>query len=421
MPTGWTMYESRLALPAALPWGGEPLPPLPPALRNVVSPNRLPPGSGLLRAGDDREAILAWLATVSTSPHTQASYLKEADRLYRWAVLARGVPLSALTHEDLLAYRQFLANPQPAAQWVSPRRVARSDPAWRPFSGPLQPSSIRLALSVINALFSWLVEARYLAANPMVLSRQRRPAGERRLTRLLSPEQLQALWTYVGSLPTATPAQQETVSRLRWVLSLALLTGLRISELVNTRMAACYWLADRDGQVRWFVEVIGKGDKPRQVPLPAPVLATLQAYRLGLGLPALPQAGEPWPLLLKQRRLANGALDPRPLTRQALHQLIKSTLGGAAVWLQAQGQALAAAHLARASTHWLRHTAASRMGDAGLAPHAIMATLGHADLSTTSLYLHRGLEERHRDLAALAETIMPSVASPGPPPAVDNG
>lgn len=384
---------------------GQPLPPLPAAVWRQPAPNRLPPGSGLLQARDDREAILAWLATVSTSPHTQASYLKEADRLYRWAALQRGVPLSALTHEDLLAYATFLADPQPAARWVGKQRAPRSHPAWRPFSGPLQPSSIRLALSVINALFSWLVEARYLAANPLVLTRRRRASGERRLTRLLSNSQLQAVWAYVASLPTVTAAQQLEVYRLRWVLSLALVTGVRISELVSTRMGACYWLSDRDGEPRWFLEVVGKGDKPRQLPLPASLLTTLQAYRRALGLPATPQAQEPWPLVLKQRRLANGGLDPDPMSRQAMHKLIKASLGGAAAWLQAQGRVLEAAHLAQASMHWLRHTAASRMGDADLPPHAIMATLGHADLSTTSLYLHRDLETRHRDLEALAAVV----------------
>ena len=405
------MTEPQPLMPSAMreAWSGAALPVLPAAVWAQPAPNRLPLGSGLLRARDDREAIMAWLATVSASPHTQASYLKEADRLYRWAALVRGVPLSALTHEDLLAYRRFLADPQPAAQWVGVQRAPRSHPAWRPFSGPLRPSSIRLALSVINALFSWLVQARYLAANPLVLSRQRRPAGERRVTRLLSASQLHAVWCYLGSLPAETAAQQAELRRRRWILSLALVTGLRISELLHTRMGACYWLTDREGLPRWFLEVVGKGSKPRQVPLPSALLATLQAYRVGLGLSAVPQAHEPWPLLLKQRRLANGALDPQPMSRQALHKLIKATLGGAADWLQAQGKTLEAAHLAQASTHWLRHTAASRMADADLAPHAIMATLGHADLATTSLYLHRDLVERHRDLDALAaEMVAPA-------------
>ncbi|GAB7549416.1 hypothetical protein CS8_091210 [Cupriavidus sp. 8B] len=40
-------------------------------------------------------------------------------------------PLSSLTHEDLLAYERFLADPQPVAGWVlaGSEKLARSHPA----------------------------------------------------------------------------------------------------------------------------------------------------------------------------------------------------------------------------------------------------------------------------------------------------
>lgn len=394
------MNGMRLVLANGEPIGS-PLPPAPAEIGGMYCPNRLPLGSGLLRAENDREAILAWLATVSTSPHTQASYLKEADRLYRWAIMEKGVPISALTHEDLQDYARFLADPQPAELWVSSRRVARTNPAWKPFNGPLQTSSIRLAMSVINAMFSWLVEARYLAANPMVLTRRRRNSGVRRITRLLSSEQIAAVWSYLETLPTVTPSQKASSARIGWILSLALITGLRISELSSSRMADLYWIKGRDGEQRWFLEVIGKGQKVRQVPLPNPLLDKLKQYRESLGLSPLPQPAEEWPLILKQRRSEPSLLVAEPMTRQALHKLIKSSLKGGAEWLRSQGNELIAQHLEHASAHWLRHTAASRMGDAGVPPHAIMETLGHADLSTTSLYLHRDLEDRHKELASV--------------------
>lgn len=49
-------------------------------------------------------------------------------------------PLSSLTHEDMLAYERFLADPQPAACWVlaGTRKNARGwSPNRRPFAGPL--------------------------------------------------------------------------------------------------------------------------------------------------------------------------------------------------------------------------------------------------------------------------------------------
>jgi integrase/recombinase XerD len=71
-----------------------------------------------LAATDDRSAVLAWLARYTESPATLASYRKEAERLVLWCTLQRGVALSDLTHEDLLVYQRFLADPQPAERWV---------------------------------------------------------------------------------------------------------------------------------------------------------------------------------------------------------------------------------------------------------------------------------------------------------------
>jgi integrase/recombinase XerD len=86
-----------------------------------------------------------------------------------------GKPLSSLTHEDLLAYERFLADPQPASRWIclSRRKIARGQRDWRPFSGPLSSSSRRQAFVILNVMFAWLVNAGYLAGNPLSLSRQR--------------------------------------------------------------------------------------------------------------------------------------------------------------------------------------------------------------------------------------------------------
>ena len=131
---------------------------------------------GQLTASDDRSAVLAWLARYTDSPATLASYRKEAERLMLWCGLQHGVALSDLTHEDLLIYQRFLADPQPAERWVMApgQKPSRTSPLWRPFAGPLGASSQRQALSILNAMLSWLVEAGYLAGNPLALSRRKR-------------------------------------------------------------------------------------------------------------------------------------------------------------------------------------------------------------------------------------------------------
>ena len=82
-----------------------------------------------------------------------------------WAIVERGVALSSLATEDAVAYRAFLRQPTPRARWVGPA-APRSSSEWRPFVGGLSLRSRAYALSVLNSMFRWLVEQRYVLANP---------------------------------------------------------------------------------------------------------------------------------------------------------------------------------------------------------------------------------------------------------------
>ncbi|AXK40296.1 integrase [Crenobacter cavernae] len=370
------------------------LPPAPDGLSVNKGSNRPAQDASSLQARDDREAIMAWLSRVADSEHTRASYLKEADRLYRWAVFARGKLVSSLTHEDLELYRRFLANPQPAAVWVGTRRVGRHHPDWRPFSGPLSESSVRQALTIVNSMFSWLVEARYLAANPLSLARKRRGKGAPRLTRLIGRQQIDACFDAVGALPCETELERRHVSRCRWLLQLFLLSGLRISEVTGTRMGAFYFRQGQ-GKTRWWLDVVGKGEKARQIPVNDEMLAELRQYRESLDLPALPSPGEDLPLVLKVRGLRS-----EPMTRQAIHTILKTVFRLASDRLTSLGRGDEARALELASAHWLRHTAGSMMGDAGIDIRTIKANFGHSSLSTTSIYLHKDDDHRHDETAS---------------------
>jgi hypothetical protein len=159
--------------------------------------NRSRNGTAQIAAPNDLDAIRAWLARFVDTKTTFDNYRKEAERLLLWSVLQMGKPLSSLTHEDLLVYQHFLADPQPAARWTANggRKHPRGDPRWRPFYGPLSATSQRQAMVILNVMFAWLVQAGYLAGNPLSLSRQRARRAKPRITRYLSPE----LWLEVKS------------------------------------------------------------------------------------------------------------------------------------------------------------------------------------------------------------------------------
>ncbi len=125
---------------------------------------RAPRATCLLNASNDYEAIQSWLS-LHESAVTQRAYRKEAERLILWAIVERGCALSSLTTDDAIAYRAFLRRPTPRERWVGPSRP-RHSVEWRPFIGALSPRSAAYALNVLSALFRWLVEQRYVLANP---------------------------------------------------------------------------------------------------------------------------------------------------------------------------------------------------------------------------------------------------------------
>ncbi|WP_321817159.1 MULTISPECIES: tyrosine-type recombinase/integrase [unclassified Paraburkholderia] len=356
-----------------------------------------------IAAANDLEAIRAWLARIADSKATFETYRKEAERLLLWAIVQLGKPLSSLTHEDLLAYQQFLADPQPAARWVAGggRKHARDDPRWRPFYGPLSATSQRQAMVILNALFSWLVSAGYLAGNPLSLSRQRARRAAPRITRYLERELWDEVKAYVDSLPLETARQREHHGRTRWLLTLLYLGGLRISEVGTNTMGDFFVRRDNSGVERWWLDVLGKGERRRLVPATAEMMTELTRYRRARELSALPAPHETTPLVLPIGKSV------KPLTRTALHTIVKGIFAGAAQRLREMGGTVGsadaehaqarAARLESASAHWLRHSAGSHMADGDVDLRLVRDNLGHASLSTTSLYLHSDDDVRHRE------------------------
>ena len=354
-------------------------------------------GRAQISAQTDIDAVKAWLASFLDTRTTFDSYRKEAERLLLWATLERGKALSSLTHEDLLVYKSFLARPEPASRWIAERaKWPRTDPRWRPFAGPLAPSSQRQSMVILNAMFSWLVEARYLASNPLSLSRRRRRKTQPRVTRFLED----ALWaevkTTIATMPRETNREREHYHRVRWLFTLLYLCGLRITEVVQNSMGGFSVRRSSSGDDQWWLEVLGKGDKTRLVPATKELMDELARYRRENGLSPYPLSGEHTPLLLP----IGGK--PRPMTRSTVHEIVKVIFALTAKRIRARGDERSE-HIARtvesASAHWMRHTAGSSMADS-MDLRTVRDNLGHASISTTNIYLHTEDDKRHEETEA---------------------
>jgi len=371
---------------------------LPAAIDGSTGSNRAKAAHRQISAGNDVAALKAFLARYADTETTFENYRKEVERLYLWAVFQLRKPISSLTHEDMLAYDRFMADPQPSDRWVSlsRQRLSRAHAEWRPFQGLLSPTSRRQAMVILNVMFGWLVSAGYLAGNPLSLSRQRQRKAKPRITRYLDPSLWAEVKQYIDRMPRDSDRERAHYHRNRWLFTLLYLGGLRISEVGETTMGPFFCRRDRDGEERWWLEVLGKGDKTRLVPATSELMTELGRYRRECGLAPFPSPGEEAPLVLP----IGGA--PKPMTRAALHNIVKTVFEKAAAEMRLRGPefAVRAEQLSCASAHWLRHTAGSHMADSAVDLRYVRDNLGHESLKTTSQYLHSDDDARHKETEA---------------------
>ncbi|ACA93836.1 MULTISPECIES: phage integrase family protein [Burkholderia cepacia complex] len=347
---------------------------------------RAPGTACLLNASNDYEAIQSWLS-LHESAATQRAYRKEAERLILWAIVERGRALSSLNTDDAIAYRGFLRRPTPRERWVAPSRPRHSS-EWRPFTGPLSARSAAYALNVVSALFRWLVEQRYVLANPFagvkVKSHAQRTGldvsrgfseGEWLLIRTLA-DGLE--WSYGWSAPAA--------QRLRFLLDFGYATGLRASELVGAMLGDIR----RDEHGDHWLHVRGKGGKLGKVAMPSLARTALDQYLVQRGLPIAPARWNPATPIIASLEADGTGIEPRRLSR-VLHRFFVLIADA----IQDE-RPTTAEKLRRASPHWMRHTHASHALARGAELIMVRDNLRHASVSTTSIYLHSDEVQRAR-------------------------
>jgi site-specific recombinase XerD len=359
---------------------------------------------------------LSWLRDLGP---TARAYRTECERFMLWAILERKKPLSSIDFDDAIAYRAFLADPQPASRWCAPRSRGRWGPAWRPFEGPLAAAAQRRALMMLGTFYRFLVDQRYLSGNPWTgVSKPRAPTGAAEHTRSFTQEE----WGFICQRLAALPPTSANL-RLRVALPLLYVGRLRRAEIVRARLGHLRWTEmpatpDEPASAGWELLVTGKGDKRRLVPLAQVHIDAIAHYLASrglrpdvthpdnthvhlLGLAVDLQERTPW--------AAAKAVDPRRgINAQTLYDQLKAFFSDCADHLDHVAP-LSAAQLRRASTHWLRHTGITHSLAAGTPTEVEMLVAGHASLATTSKYAHAETRRRLQGSAAFLAQQTPIV------------
>ena len=272
-----------------------------------------------------------------------------------------------LSKNTLLAYRRDLTL---LAQWLAGRSgslmaVAEMDlqSYFAEKHGSTKATTANRRLTVFKRFFRWALRERLMPADPTLKLLSAKQAL--RVPKTLTEAQVEAL--------LAAPDTQVALGvRDRTMLELIYASGLRVSELVTLTTLN---INANDGVLR----VIGKGSKERLVPFGQEAGQWLRQYLCG------PRAE------LLAGKQSND-----------LFVTVRGSQAGSAMsrvmfWMVVKKYARAAGIHAPLSPHTLRHAFATHLLNHGADLRAVQMLLGHADISTTTIYTHVARER----LAAL--------------------
>jgi integrase/recombinase XerD len=218
-------------------------------------------------------------------------------------------------------------------------------------------------LSCLRGFYKWLLLDRRIHHDPTVNIES--PKAWKVLPKSLAEPEVAEMLERAGMAATH-PQAQAAALRDRAILELLYAGGLRVSEVTA--------LSTGDlGLDTGRVQVRGKGDKERIVPLGRAALEALESY-LREGRPHLARIGSGRRTGAARQDASRLFLSIRgmPLTRQWVWHVVK--LANTA-----------------ASPHRLRHSCATHMVEHGADLRSVQLLLGHADISTTQVYTHLAL------------------------------
>lgn len=301
------------------------------------------------------------------SPRSVRAYAYDLLHFARW-FQGSSQPLFEITESTLLDYvrHQLDQLPQPTPQTVNHR------------------------LTVIRCLYRFHYgqdlpaghshfQRRYTTRCPVGYGRPRRAVAfglrlkqPRRIIQPLSAEQVATFWASFRSFRDLA------------IVGLMLLDGLRSCEILTLQLED---LKPAEAQL----QVLGKGRKPRTLPLPGEILQVLHSYlRL-----ERPLTNSPYLFVSLKGRRRGQPMTPAGLRSLFRHHRLRSQIPAA-------------------NPHRFRHTFGADMVRAGISLPALQHLMGHAQIHTTLLYVQLAPSDVWREYARAAANRLPLPSTPMP-------
>jgi integrase/recombinase XerD len=276
----------------------------------------------------DRFAEALWLED-GLAANTLAAYRLDLSHFATWLFLTHRLALQASQEPHLQSYF-----------------AERHDET--------KATSANRRLTVFKRFFRWALRERLVQADPTLRMLAAKQAL--RVPKTLGEAQVDALLR-------APDVGTELGLRDRAMLELMYASGLRVSELVSLKTLH---VSLNEGVLR----IMGKGSKERLVPFGEEAREWLQRY-LAQARPAMLGPRQTEDLFVT----TSGSKPGTAMSRVMFWSLVKR-------------YAIDAGITAPLSPHTLRHAFATHLLNHGADLRAVQMLLGHADISTTTIYTH---------------------------------
>lgn len=269
--------------------------------------------------------------------HTQRTYAALLNKFVAWAAKQK---LSDWRQVGLKHLMAFLQHERERALENEPENSPRR----------LSSESVYLEIAALRAFYRFAENEKLLPAN--VAENLSLPRRWKRLPKALTDAEIKKL---------LEPERPETPQSLcdQAILELAYASGLRLAELKNLRLEQLHIDAG-------FINVIGKGNKERVVPVGRSAASALNRF-INAGRPKLVTPRSPANVFLTKRG---------------------TPFASVTMWLRIKNRVRGAGVSRNVTPHMLRHSFATHLLEHGADLRVIQELLGHANISTTEIYTH---------------------------------
>jgi len=271
--------------------------------------------------------------------HTQKTYAALLGKFIAWAAKQNLTDWRLVELKHLMAFLQH--------ERVRPLADEPKESIKR-----LSSESVYLEIAALRAFYRFAENEKLLPVN--VAENLSLPRRWKRLPKALTNDE-------ITKLLAPDSAEQPTPGSLcdQAILELAYASGLRLAELRNLRLEQLHLDAG-------FINVIGKGNKERVVPVGKIAVEALNRY-IEIGRPKLVTPRSPANVFLTKRG---------------------TPFASVTLWLRIKNRVKRTGIARNITPHMLRHSFATHLLEHGADLRVIQELLGHANISTTEIYTH---------------------------------